>query len=334
MKAFKWIFIVIVVIILVIVGIGYIMPKDVSVTTTEEINLPPAKVFHFVAGFVDRTAWDPWIKADTAVKCTFDIKAGYVGSVYSWEGPKLGIGKMEVDSIVFGSYLLNKVSFAPGRFLPEEWTFTPTENGTNVKWTITMSSGSPFGRIFNSLLKKTIQKTMESGKTELKKYIETHDVRLSTLTEIGIEEYPPVDALTVSGVVTMQEMPLWFGQNLGKVMAAVQTQNAQPQGMPFAVYSGYDTATGKFMMTAGMPVSAGARSSGDVVFRNYKGFVALKGLHRGPYDELAGSYEALERYAADNSIKLGDIAWEFYLNDPSGITDPTLLLTVIAMPLK
>jgi len=118
------------------------------------------------------------------------------------------------------------------------------------------------------------------------------------------------------------------------VMAAIQAQNVQPQGMPFAVYSGFDQTTGKFIMTAGMPVSAGARSSGEVVLKNYKGFVALKGLHRGPYDELTGSYEALEKYAADNGIKLGDTAWEFYLNDPAEMTDPTLLLTVIAMPLK
>jgi uncharacterized protein YndB with AHSA1/START domain len=176
MKALKWILIVLLALLVLIVGIGFIMPKEVTVTTTEEINVPPAKVFHFVAGFVDRTAWDPWIKDDTAAQTTFDLKAGYVGSKYSWEGPKVGTGMMVVDSIVPGSYLLNSVSFAKGMTIPEEWTFTPTEQGTKLTWTITMSSGSPVGRIMNSMFKGMIQKTIDNGKVVLKNYLETHEV--------------------------------------------------------------------------------------------------------------------------------------------------------------
>ncbi len=178
MKALKWILLVILLLLVLIVGIGYMMPKEATVTTTEEINVPPATVFHFVAGFVDRTAWDPWIKDDTAARASFDIKPGYVGSKYSWEGPKVGTGMMVVDSVVFGSYLLNSVSFAKGMTIPEEWTFTPTEKGTSLTWTITMSSGSPIGRLMNSIFKSMIQRTIDSGKVVLKNYLETHEVAM------------------------------------------------------------------------------------------------------------------------------------------------------------
>ena len=178
MKALKWILIVVLVLLVLIVGIGYIMPKEVTVTTSEEINVPPAKVFHFVAGFVDRTAWDPWIKDDTAAQTTFDIKSGYVGSKYNWEGPKVGTGMMVVDSVVPGSYLLNSVSFAKGMTIPEEWTFTPTDKGTSLTWTITMSSGSPVGRLMNTMFRGMIQKTIDGGKVVLKNYLETHEVAM------------------------------------------------------------------------------------------------------------------------------------------------------------
>ncbi len=334
MKVLKWIFIVILALLALITAVGFAMPKDTKVTVTEEINLPPAKVFHFVAGFVDRTVWDPWIKADTAVKCTFDIVPGYVGSKYNWDGPVVGKGSMLVDSVVFGSYILNRVSLMPGKFIPEEWVFTPSGNGTLATWTITMSSGSPFGRLANKAFSGIILKTMKSGKAELKTWLEANGVQLSKLTEIGIEEYPAIEALTLTAEMTMDEMKAWYGQGLARVMAEQQAQNIQPQGMPFARYGGYDEVTGKFTMTAGMPVSSGGKSAGDIRLVKYGSFVALKGMHAGPYDELTASYQALEKYAKDNGIILEGVAWEYYLSDPAEATDPGQLLTLIAMPLK
>jgi effector-binding domain-containing protein/uncharacterized protein YndB with AHSA1/START domain len=334
MKVLKWIFIVILALLAIITIIGFAMPENTEVTTTEEISLPPAKVFHFVAGFVDRTAWDPWIRADSAVECTFDIVPGYTGSKYSWDGPVVGKGSMLVDSVVFGSYILNQVSLMPGKLIPEEWVFTPAENGTSIKWTITMSSGSPFGRLANKAFSGMIRKTMEGGKAELKSFIETNGVQLSKLTETGIEEYPATEALTLTAVVSMDQIPAWFGQSLARVMAEQQVQNLQPQGMPFARYADFDGSTGKSTVTAGIPVSSGGKSSGDVKLVRYSSFMALKGLHTGPYDELSLSYQALMNYAKENGIILDGVVWEYYLTDPANAADPTQLLTLIAMPLK
>ncbi|MDX9729379.1 MAG: SRPBCC family protein [Bacteroidales bacterium] len=334
MKVLKWIFIVLIALLAILVIIGFASPRELKVTTTAEINLPPAKVFHFVAGFVDRTAWDPWIKADTAAKVTFDIVPGYVGSKYNWEGPTIGKGLMIVDSVATGSYLRNSVSLMPGKFIPEEWKFTPSNSGTAMEWTITMTSGSPFGRLANRAFKGIIQKTMDSGKADLKNYLETNGVLLSKLTEIGIEEYPAVEALTVSAVMTMTDVAAWFGQSMGRLMSEQQAQNLQPQGMPFARYEGLDPATGKFSMIAGVPVSAGGKTKGDIRLTKYGEFTALKGLHNGPYDELSVSYGALQKYAADNGLELNGIVWEYYLSDPAEATDPTQLLTMIAMELK
>lgn len=334
MKVLKWIFIVLIALLAILIIIGFASPKEVKVTTTEEINLPPAKVFHFVAGFVDRTAWDPWIKSDTAAKVTFDIVPGYVGSKYNWEGPVVGKGLMIVDSVAPGSYILNSVSLMPGKFIPEEWKFTPSGNGTSMEWTITMTSGSPFGRLANMAFRGIIQKTMDSGKADLRTWLETHGVQISKLTETGIEEYPASEALTVSAVLTMAEIPAWFGQSMGSIMAVQQAQNLQPQGMPFARYENFDPESGSFTMIAGVPVSAGGKSVGDVKLVKYGKYTALKGLHNGPYDELSLSYGALQKYAAENGLELSGVVWEYYLSDPAEVTDPTQLLTLIAMELK
>lgn len=334
MKVLKWIFIVLLALLAILVIIGFASPKEMKVTTTEEINLPPAKVFHFVAGFVDRTAWDPWIRDDTAAKVSFDIIPGYVGSKYNWEGAKVGKGLMIVDSVSVGSYLRNSVSLMPGKFIPEEWKFTPSGNGTAMEWTITMTSGSPFGRLANKAFRGIIQKTMDSGKADLKNYLETHGVQISKLTEIGIEDYPACEALTVSSVLTTPEVAAWFGQSMGRLMGELQAQNLQPQGMIFARYEDYDQATDKFKVIAGIPVSAGGKTKGEIKLAKYGAFLALKGMHNGPYDELSISYAALQKYAAENGLELNGTVWEYYVSDPAEATDPTQLLTLIAMELK
>jgi len=87
-------------------------------------------------------------------------------------------------------------------------------------------------------------------------------------------------------------------------------------------------------MTAGMPVSAGGRNAGEIRLMKYNSFLALKGLHNGPYDELSVSYGKLDNYARENGIELSGAVWEFYLTDPADATNPAQLLTQIAMQLK
>lgn len=334
MKALKWSFIVIMLIVALIIAAGFIMPKEVTVSVTEEVNLPPYKVFHFVAGFVDRTAWDPWIKADTAAEFSFDIKPGYTGSTYKWDGPKIGPGMMEVDSVMPGSYLLNSVSFSRGEPIPEEWTFAPSENGTALTWTIRMSSSSPIGRLMNSMFKGMIQKTIDSGKTDLKNYLETNGVVVSTLTDLGIESYPAIEALTLSGSGTFEQTATMLGEFYGRIFAEVAAQQLQPQGMPFAYYTNLDMTSMTCDMVAGIAVSAGGKSSGDIKFIKFQPFKAAKAIHTGPYEEMEGSYNTLGKYAADNGLEMTNDSWEFYINDPMEIKDPLLLQTLILLPVK
>lgn len=334
MKVLKWILIVILVLVVLTAGIGFMMPKEVKVTVTEEISLPPYKVFHFVAGFVDRTAWDPWIKADTATECTFDVKPGYTGSTYKWQGPKIGTGMMEVDSVVIGSYLHNKVSFSRGEPVPEEWIFTPTDNGTAFSWTVTMSSPSPFGRIMNAMFKGMILKTMESGRTDLRNYLETNGVTMSTVSDFSVEEYPAIEALTLSASGTFEETARMMGEFFGRVFAEVEAQKLQPQGMPFAYFTNLDLEARTSDMIAGVAVSAGAKDSGDIKAVKFKAYRAARAIHTGPYEEMEGSYETLGKYAAENGLEIIGDSWEFYLNSPMEVADQTLLQTMILLPVK
>jgi effector-binding domain-containing protein len=334
MKALKWILIVVVLLIVLFVAVGYMLPREVVVTTSEKVNLPPQKVFHFIAGFVDRTAWDPWIKNDTAAETIFEIQDGYIGSKYKWDGPKVGRGTEEVDSVVIGSYILNKVSLMPESSIPEEWTFTPDGNGTDLTWTIRMTADNPMGRIANSIFRKMVQKTMDSGKIDLKNYLETHGVKMSSTTELGTDDFAVFEALVCSGSGTTDQSAAMLGEYFARVRAVVEAQKLQTMGMPFAVYTNFDPATGRCDVTAGFPVSAGGKTAGEVKAVKFPAFKAVKAIHTGPYDELTQTYDAIKSFAATNNLNLTGDTWEYYFNSPADVKDPLKLQTLVVMPLK
>jgi effector-binding domain-containing protein len=334
MKALKWILIVLVLLIVLTVAIGYMLPREIVVTTSEKINLRPQKVFHFIAAFIDRSAWDPWTKADTAAECTFDLQDGYIGSQYTWDSKKAWYGTEVVDSVVPGSLILTRLSFNRGPEMPEEWTFTRDEGGTDLTWTIKTATEGPVGRIANTILKKTLQKKMESAKINLKNYLETHEVQLSSTTDLGVDDFAAFEALVCNGSGTIEQSARILGEYFGKVMSAIEAQGLKTQGMPFALYTNFDSATGRCDIAAGFPVSFGGKSSGEVMAVKYPSFQAVKAINTGPYWDITETYKALQAFADTNNLSLTGDSWEYYFNSPNEVKDPTKLQTLVVMPIK
>ena len=69
-------------------------PATAEVSAEIEIALEPAQIFPFVASFVNRELWDPWVASDSTADVKIDSKPGYVGSTYAWDGEKLGTGRI------------------------------------------------------------------------------------------------------------------------------------------------------------------------------------------------------------------------------------------------
>ena len=43
---------------------------------------------------------------------------------------------------------------------------------------------------------------------------------------------------------------------------------------------------------------------------------AARVLHQGPYDGVAGAYEAAEKWVVENGLRPSDAPWECYLDGP------------------
>lgn len=173
MKALKIILILIGILVLAMLIVPLFTPATAEVSAEIEIALDASQIFPVVASFENREIWDPWVSQDATTKVSIDSKPGYVGSTYSWDGEKLGTGKMQVVSVENDSYIRSSLWFGDVE-KPSlvEWEFTPTDGGTHVAWSFSQETKYPVGRLGMIFGKIFLSQSFETGLASLKEYLE------------------------------------------------------------------------------------------------------------------------------------------------------------------
>ncbi len=335
MKFLKWLLFVILGLIVLGLVIPLFLPSTVSVSTEKSVMLSPEKVFHAAASYLQRGAWDPWLETEPTANWEVTPVAGYVGSTYTWNGEKIGSGKMEIDSVVFGKYILSHIFFGEN---PEasrvEWQLQPAVEGTLISWKFTAEASYPVERIFLNTMKGNLRKDFERGMENFKNHFEANPPGLSNLSDIGLQKQEPMFALVVKATGTMESMGNDLGRLYGLIMEESEKQDLTIAGAPFVHYLDFNTETGISNYLAGLPVTAAGKSSGAVLAKTYPGMEVLTAIHTGPYEELPVSYSLMQEYIRNNEIFVSEKSFEFYLTDPAEAPFVTLWKTRIAFPVR
>ena len=334
MKTLRWLLITIVVVLSALIAVGFLLPGTTRVKAETVIALSPDRVFRFVAGFTDRHIWDPWFDGDSTIIVNYQIKEGFVGSTFSWQSEKAGKGEMKIDSVIIPEFVFTSVLFG-GRepAFPVEWEFRNELGITRVSWSFTMTAASPFGRILNYFMSRSIAKSYKAGLASLKSHIEKQGVGLSTTGEPTLKMVKGFRALTVSGIASIDKISDTLSEYYGLLAEEIVKQGITQAGVPFAKYSDWNLQEGVVRITAGIPVTGKWAETEKVRGLIINDFWALSALHKGAYDEFGLTYQIMEEYAASKKIPVADIVWEFYLTDPQGEPDITRWETEIAFPI-
>lgn len=159
---------------------------------------------------------------------------------------------------------------------------------------------------------------------------------------------PPVQAadpfgeeltLTAKTVVYMKGNANWdvafdtITSTLKTLQAALDKQNIKAEGPPLVVYTSTDD-TG-FVFQAEIPVAEAPKSSlgKDIVTGKSPEGKALKFVHRGSYDNMDNTYEAITNHLDEKKLEAKDSFIEEYLTDPLKTAEDKLVINVF-VPLK
>lgn len=151
------------------------------------------------------------------------------------------------------------------------------------------------------------------------------------MTAFSVEAIEAQPAAVVGAAVPQDELRLLFDRAFHEVIRVAGEQGRTITGPPFGFYPRLPTDTVE--VAAGFPVSAPVTPDGDVTPMELPGGPVITGIHVGPYDGLAATYQELTQWAAAEGLAVADHVWESYLTDPSAEPDSSKWRTLITWPL-
>jgi carbon monoxide dehydrogenase subunit G len=147
------------------------------VERSARIEAPPERIFGLIDDLQRFNTWNPYEKKDPTAKGHYGTTTGGPGAWYSWDGEKIGAGRMEIVDTAVPSQVTMKLDF----YKPfeahnmVEFTMRPDGDATRVTWS--MHGPAPFVtklmQVF-SIMDRMVGKDFEDGLNNLKTLAEAH----------------------------------------------------------------------------------------------------------------------------------------------------------------
>ena len=116
-----------------------------------------------------------------------------------------------------------------------------------------------------------------------------------------------------------------------KLKAYVDKEGLKTDGLPMTIFTQTDD-TG-FQYEAAMPVAEAPKNppAGDIAVGQSPEGAALKFVHRGSYDALDNTYEAITNYLDEKRLEAKDLFIEEYVTDPVTTDENKLVINVYVL---
>ena len=176
MAIIKWILIGMVSLLALLFAVGFLLPREVRVERSVEIQASPARVFAMVNDFRQFNRWQPWHRIDPDTRYLFEGPATGAGSRMLWysDHPQVGDGRQEILESHPYSKVRALLDFGTGGIAYADYLIDPGGEGSVVlTWTLESDMGSnPAGRYMGLMMDSMIGPSYERGLSNLKAILE------------------------------------------------------------------------------------------------------------------------------------------------------------------
>lgn len=120
-------------------------PDSFEVSRSTLINAPPETIFPLINSPARMNIWNPFVKADPAIKLTYSGPEAGVGAANAWDGTsKVGKGDIEITESVAPSRIALRLNMIKPMKAQNyvEYTLVPRGAATEVTWM--MQGKQPF----------------------------------------------------------------------------------------------------------------------------------------------------------------------------------------------
>jgi uncharacterized protein YndB with AHSA1/START domain len=134
--------------VLAVSGLALTKPQTFRVQRDVTIAAPAEVIFSNIEDFHRWEAWSPYEKLEPTIKKSFSGPERGLGASYSWEGQKVGSGKMTITELAPNQRVTIRLEFTAPFEATDTAVFelTPQPAGTQVSWSMT-GENSFFGKV-------------------------------------------------------------------------------------------------------------------------------------------------------------------------------------------
>lgn len=166
---------ILVLLIVVLIAGAYVLPRQVTVARSIQIDAPASEVFAKVNGLKAGADWSPWLSRDPEVKLTYTGPDTGVGSKLEWtsEHPQVGNGKQEIVESVENQKVVTALDFGDMGTAMAAFTLVEEAGKTTITWDLDTDMGmNPIGRYMGLMMDKWVGGDYETGLANLKALVE------------------------------------------------------------------------------------------------------------------------------------------------------------------
>ena len=310
--------------------------KDYLVSRSMVIKRPPAEIYSKVVDLRSWPSWSPWLLHEPKAQIVYseDPPTNKEGGHYSWDGKKVGSGKMTTLKVVENERIDQQIAFVkPFKSVCRvSWEFSAEDGGTNVTWT--MDGSMPFFfRFMTSKIKHAIGKDYACGLKMLEQEVDPAAPKM-VISFKGVGERPEMEIASSHWEGQLSDMPEVMRETFPKIYQAGKHEEGKMTGQPLTIYEKMDEKKGSVVLKMAVPIGK------DQV----EGFETMT-LQGGKYHRtiLQGDYAYLGHawHSAFNNVRMSGAKYdcrrspyEVYDNDPTAAESVDEYLTSIYIPVK
>lgn len=175
MRIIKWFIGIVAVLAVLFFGGGFLLPKDVTVARSIEIEAPASDIFPHINNLKAAGEWSPWLGKDPEVQLTYSGPEAGVGAKLDWasEDPQVGNGTQEITGSEPDKMVETALDFGPMGKAVAEFDLEEIGGATRVTWGFNADMGNnPTWRWMGLMMDSWVGGDYETGLSNLKALVE------------------------------------------------------------------------------------------------------------------------------------------------------------------
>ncbi len=175
MRLIKWILGAVAVLFVALVAIGMLLPREVTVARSIEIDAPAEKVFPQINSLKAMADWSPWMDRDPDMVVTYNEVATGDGAVMEWQSDQrdVGSGRQEITESNLNESVVTALDFGDMGLAEAKLLLAEAQGNTVVTWTLDADMGAgPLGRWMGLMMDNWVGTDYEIGLGRLKELVE------------------------------------------------------------------------------------------------------------------------------------------------------------------